>query len=87
MRVKPQPLDDTTPEARRVQVELLRAAGPARRSQLALSLSQTTRELALAALRRLHPELSEVELRLRFAEVHYGRELADKVRAQLAWRG
>jgi hypothetical protein len=80
-------LDDTSPDARRVQVELLRAAGPARRGQLAVSLSQTTRELALAALRRVHPDLSEQEIRLRFAEVHYGRELADKVRARLAERG
>lgn len=76
-------VDDTSREAQRVQLQLLRAASPTRRLQLALSLSQTTRDLALAALRRRHPDFSEREIRLRFAEVHYGKELAERVRACL----
>lgn len=76
-------VEDTSHEARRIQLQLLRNASPSRRLQLALSLSQTTRELALGALRRRHPELSEREIRLRFAELHYGRELAGRVRDYL----
>jgi hypothetical protein len=70
--------------ADRVQIELLRAAGIARRSALAASLSQTVVELARAAIRRRHPEYDELEVRLSFVDVHYGRELGDRLRRALA---
>jgi len=76
--------NDTSPEAERVQIELLRAASPARRLALALSLSQTCSDLARAALRRAHPDDSEQEIRLRYAELHYGQDLAQRVRRHLA---
>ena len=78
--------NDTSPEAERVQVELLRAASPARRFALALSLSQTCSDLARAALRREHPGDSEQEIRLRYAELHYGKELVERVRRHIEER-
>lgn len=39
-----------------------------------------------AAIRRMNPDLTEVEVKLRWAEIHYGVELIDKVRAALAER-
>lgn len=77
---------DTSPDAERVRVELLRSAGPSRRAALALSLSQTCSDLARAALRRAHPEASEQEIRLLYAEEHYGRDLAGRVRRYLEER-
>lgn len=72
--------------AREVQLGLLRAATPARRLALARSLSTTTIMLAREAIRRRHPQWSEREILLEFARVHYGDELALRVRDYLARR-
>ncbi len=73
-------------KAREVQLELLRAATPARRLALARSLSTTTITLAREAIRRRHPQWGEREILLEFARVHYGPELASRVRDYLARR-
>lgn len=39
------------------------------------------------AIRRANPELSELEVRLRFVELHHGAELAEAVRRYLEERG
>jgi hypothetical protein len=69
---------DTSPEAERVLIELLRKAPVWRRLQLADRMSNMARGLSLAGLRMRHPMASEVELRRRFADVHLGPELALK---------
>ncbi len=74
---------DTHPEAERVQIELFRRAGPEKRLALALSRSADAVEMARNAIRRRHPGLSEEEVKLKFVEVHYGKELADRMRAAL----
>jgi hypothetical protein len=78
--------DDTTPEAQWVQVELLRAASPARRAHLALSLSAAVISAARRALVRALPLASASDVDVRFVEVHYGPELAEAVRAELIRR-
>jgi hypothetical protein len=77
---------DTTPEAERVQIELLRKAGPERRFHLARSLSQTMIQASRDNIGRLHPEVDEEELKLLFVELYYGKELADCVRVYLEKR-
>ena len=77
---------DTTPEAERVQIELLRAAPVARRLRLAFSLSATVISLARRAHARARPNASQRELDLLFVEVHYGAELAGDLRADLERR-
>lgn len=77
---------DTHPEAERVQIELLRKAGPARRLELGLSFSQDALQLARAGIKRVHPSASEEEISLIFIEVTYGKDLANRVRAYLAAR-
>jgi hypothetical protein len=74
---------DTHPEVERVQIELLRKAGVARRLELGLALSQEAFELSWEGIRRANPNASEEELRLIFIEVNYGKELASRVRAYL----
>jgi hypothetical protein len=78
--------EDTSPEVERVQIELLRKAGKTRRLQLGLELSGEALEMAQRGIRRAHPELSELEAKLLFVEITYGKDLADRVRAHLAKR-
>jgi hypothetical protein len=78
---------DTDPEAERVQIELLRRASPGRRITLALSLTETVIALARGALRRAQPGLDDRETGLRFVALHYGEDLAERVRADLVRRG
>lgn len=70
------PSRDTSREADAVQVELLRLATPERRGQLALMLSDTTRQMARRAIDQASPTLSKRARDLLFVRVHYGRELA-----------
>lgn len=74
---------DTSPEAERVQIDLLRKAGEARRIELAFSLTQSAIELSRQGMRRRYPHASEEELNLLFVELNYGKELADRVRTAL----
>ena len=74
---------DTTPDAEDVQAALFRAAPAARRLHLAFSLSATIIGAARRALARSQPHASTRELDLRFVELHYGRDLAGELRADL----
>ena|SRR5687768_15383678 len=77
---------DTDSDAERIQIELLRKATISERFHLLRSLTQTTRRLAWQGIRRIHPEASDQEVDLIFVAVHYGQELADRLRADLARR-
>jgi hypothetical protein len=81
------PAPDTDDRAARKQIELLRAADPARRLARARSLSASVIGLSRQAIRNRHPGASERDVLLRFVEVHYGKHLADQVRSYLAKRG
>jgi hypothetical protein len=78
---------DTTAEAERVQLALLRAAPVSRRLQLAWSLTAAAINAARRGIARAEPDASPVERDLRFVALHYGRDLADAVRAELFRRG
>jgi hypothetical protein len=69
---------DTSPEAERVLLALLRRTPAWRRLQLADRMSATARQLCLAGLRARHPNASQAELDRRFADLHLGPELAAK---------
>ena len=56
-------------------IELYQRMTPRQRIARALSLSQATRQLARARLRKMYPEASEDELRIRFAQRTLGKEL------------
>lgn len=75
----PNPLSDTRPEARQVQIELLRQAPAWRKLELVGQMNQTVTALALSGLRRRHPDATPEELRRRLADLVLGRELAAKV--------
>jgi hypothetical protein len=77
-------MTDTDPDVLRLQADLLRQATPARRVQLALSLSASVMQLAYAGIRRRLPGISDVDASLKFVEIHYGADLARAIRARLA---
>ena len=77
------PTDSGTSAADRVQIQLLRAAGMARRAALARSLSASVIRLSREAIRKRHPEYREKDVLLAFAELHYGEDLATRVRRYL----
>jgi hypothetical protein len=81
-------VNDTDPRAEAVQIELLRRAGAERRAAIAGRLSDDVIRLSRRALREQSPpEVDELELKLRWVELHYGSDLGPRVRAYLAARG
>jgi hypothetical protein len=72
---------DTSAKVTARYFELLRQAGPERRLAICIGLSRATRELAIAGIKRAHPDrrLSDDELRQELAERLYGAEVARRV--------
>jgi hypothetical protein len=77
---------DTPPQVEAVHLDLLRRAGTARRIKLTLSLSRSAIRSSRRAVARRHPELDAQGVLLRWAELHYGKELTNRVRHYLASR-
>ena len=84
-RIPPRPTD-TSREAERIQVDLLREASVARRLHLAWSLSASAMSAARRALARADPSAEATERDIRFVELHYGSALAAALRADLTRR-
>jgi hypothetical protein len=72
-----QALKDTPPEVEKIQIDLLRQAGQARRTQLMLSLTRSMFELSWRNLQKVNPHLSEREQKIKFVELLYGHSLAN----------
>ncbi|HEY2954796.1 MAG TPA: hypothetical protein VGK89_06070 [Candidatus Eisenbacteria bacterium] len=69
---------DTSPEARRILIELLRKKTPAEKLAMVGGLAATAREFALAGLRMRHPEADAEELETRYWRLVLGPESADR---------
>jgi len=70
---------DTSPEARRFYYQQLGRLTQAERMALTDRTSRLVRRLAEAGIRRLHPEISEAEMKLRLAVRLYGREVVEPI--------
>lgn len=70
---------DTSPEAEAVLLRLWRETPGWRKWAMAEQLNRTARELALAGLRRRHPDASPALLRRHLADLLLGPELAAQV--------
>jgi hypothetical protein len=77
-------ISDTHPEAERVQIELLRKKTVSERFALVRSLTAFTIDLSRRAVARANPDLNPEELRLKYIELVYGKELARRVREYLS---
>lgn len=78
---------DSSAWARTRQLQLFRAMSPQERLELALSMSESTRELSLTGLQKLHPEEGDLQLRVRLAALLYGDAARARIAAALARRG
>lgn len=74
-------LRDTASAARRVQLDVLRRLGPARRLELACEMSEEARAVTMAGIRARHPGVSDQEATDRLIQILLGPELAERVRA------
>ena len=70
---------DTSPEAEKVLIELLRAAPSWKRLHRIASLNAAIRELHLSGMHQRHPGESAQQLRRRYADEVLGEDLAAKV--------
>jgi hypothetical protein len=77
---------DTSPEAERVQIELIRKASPAKRFTLLEAWSQFLIEANKQGIRKNRPGLSEEEVGLIFVANNYSQALADQLREDLSRR-
>lgn len=74
---------DTDQKFEKLQLDLMRRASTAKKISCMRSLSSAVRELSYRAVKRAHPELSERELDVFFVSIHYGKNLADRLKAYL----
>jgi hypothetical protein len=63
---------DTSPEAAAIQEGIFRRMTTAQRLKLALEMSESMRNVALAGLRSRHPELNAEELSRELIRIMYG---------------
>lgn len=73
------PRTDTSPEADRVHLEVLRRMGLAGRARLTLALGDSVRSLTEAGVRHRHPEYDDRRVRLATARLLLGESLYSKV--------
>ncbi|KXB05587.1 hypothetical protein AKJ51_04925, partial [candidate division MSBL1 archaeon SCGC-AAA382A20] len=71
--------DDTSPEAHRIMIEGYRKMAPHEKMEQVNALTRNVREMALARIRREHPDCSEREMKLRLASLWLDRETMIKV--------
>jgi hypothetical protein len=76
-------MNDTSLKAEQVQINLLRAAGVARRVELVRSVSSSVIDMSRRAIARCHPDWSEVEVKVEFVKLNYGEAIADRVRQRI----
>lgn len=63
---------DTSPEAAAIQVEIFRRMTTAQRLKIALEMSDSIRNVAIAGLRSRRPDLDENELSRELLRIMYG---------------
>ncbi len=74
---------DTNPEVERVLISLLRKLSAEEKLNRTLQFSSSIINLSKRVIARANPDLSEVEKNILFVRLHYGNELADKLRKYL----
>ena len=73
---------DTTPEAHKKQVEILRKLSPEQLALISLELSDNVRQIAIEGIRRMHPDFTETRIRRELLRRLVGDELYQKIVAE-----
>jgi len=74
---------DTHPNTEKVLISLLRKESNSKKFFKMLSLSQTTIQLSKRAIARANNSSDEKQINLLFINLHYGKDLAERVRKYL----
>ena len=72
-------LTDTSDEALAVQLDRVRKMSPHERLERMCAWSGQIRLMTDEAIKRRHPEMTRMELQLKFLELVYGKEISDDV--------
>jgi hypothetical protein len=76
-------MNDTSPEQQEEYFERLRRLTPEERLNIVSRLNRGVRRMAMLGLKMRHPEASAEELRVRLAVRIYGREIAQRMFADI----
>lgn len=77
---------DTSPEAERVLIDLLRQAPPWKKWHMTEDMHRSAKALAMIGLRQRHPTASAEELQRRLAALFLGEEVAERAFGPLVAR-
>jgi hypothetical protein len=69
-------LADTHPTIRKRQIDVYRAMTPQRRVEVALTLSEEVRQVAIDGIRNRHPAMSPAKVHEEWLRLLYGSRLA-----------
>lgn len=78
---------DTSPEAERLQFDLLRKAEPWQKMAMLSGMETSVRELMSIRLSEEYPEATEGELRYLLADLLYGKEMGVRIRRMAEEQG
>ena len=73
---------DTTPDAHRKQIEILRKMSPERRALISFELSDNVRQNAIAGIKKLHPDFTQTQIRRELLRRMVPDELFQKIVAE-----
>lgn len=74
---------DTHPETEHVLLSLIRQATISKKMWQVRSLSKTVIRLSYRALSRKYKDLNEQELDIKYISIHFGQEIADRLKKYL----
>jgi hypothetical protein len=72
-------MDDTSTATRNRHVDVLRTLGPVERARRAAELSIAVRQMAMAGIRRRHPEAGDHEVLMRYLSMTLGPDTVAEV--------
>jgi len=73
---------DTTPEAHRKQIEILRKMSPEKRALISFEISDNVRQNAIAGIRKMYPDFTETQIKRELLRRLVGDELFQKIIAE-----
>lgn len=75
---------DTPPEVEKQLFELLSKKTPAEKFAMIIDATVAGRTLAMSGLRARHPNDTEEQLKVKFAELLYGKDAAEQIAQRIA---
>jgi hypothetical protein len=70
---------DTTIEAARKQIEILRKMSSQKRALISFELSDNVRQIAIAGIKKLHPDFTDSQIKMELLRRTVGDELFRKI--------